>query len=78
MDFSEALKKIKKGEVLARKGWGENVFIFMFRFEEKGSLKTDPNAIRKSFICLNSPSCDLLPWNITQNDILAEDWAVIE
>lgn len=43
MKFEEITESLKKGEMVCRKGWGENVYI---KFNEKGYLFIYPKEVR--------------------------------
>lgn len=80
MDFGEAIKELKSGNKVARKGWnGKGIFIELqvpdenskmtspYIFIDTTGLQTDNNFAPKS----------LVPWLPSQTDMLAEDWVVV-
>lgn len=89
LDFSEALKYLKNGNNIARKGWnGKGMFLFLDLGEsvvisEENPLasifaigtpcKMLPNIMMK--VC--SEDLKLVPWVASQTDILAEDWCLL-
>lgn len=81
INFSEALKELKKGKRLVRKGWnGKGIFIELqkpdknskmnkpYIYIDTTNLKSDyPNVIRGK-----------VPWTASQTDLLASDWSVLD
>lgn len=76
-DFAWAIRQIKQGKKLQRKGWnGKGIFIELqtpdennkmtspYIFIDTTGLQTDNEAAPKS----------LVPWLASQTDMLAEDW----
>lgn len=85
MNYSDALKRIKLGERLFRKGWnGPGQFIFLvpgsvFTVDRKPLLGIYPRGKEIKYL----PHIDIVtidgsvvPWLASQTDQLAEDWAV--
>lgn len=76
MNFEEALKEIRKGNSVRCKGW-ENKKAFIYFVE---TLCTGDSS-HKGFIAMKSaPGADgdVVPWEQCQNDILRDDWEVVE
>lgn len=72
VDFSEALKYIKKGELCARVGWhGKNMHIGL-QVPTKSSQMTLP------YIYMYTADENRIPWLASQTDLLAADWLVVE
>jgi len=80
MNFGEAIKAMKEGENVRRKGWnGKGIFISLqtpdknskmtspYIFIDTTGLQTENKAAPKSCV----------PWLASQTDMLAEDWSVI-
>ena len=68
MTFSKALKLLKSGHRLARRGWnGEQMFIEMQRPDENSKM-TLP------YIYIRTAQGDLVPWLCSQTDMLSDDW----
>ncbi len=85
MNFSDALKRIKLGERLFRKGWnGANMFIFLvdgseFEVNRKPLLGIYPRGKQITYqphIDMCTASGSIVPWLASQSDLLADDWAV--
>lgn len=89
MNFGEAIKALKLGKRVARKGWnGKGIFIKLKKGE---SLNTPNNRFNEvmthDFIYIdttglrtNNPNApmDRVPWLASQTDMLADDWVVVE
>ena len=70
MDFSSALRFIKDGKKLSRKGWnGKGMYL---------ELQTPDSMSKMSlpYIYMKTVDNHLVPWLASQTDILAEDWGV--
>lgn len=89
MNFGEAIKALKLGKRVARKGWnGKGIFIKL----KKGEPLNTPNnrfneVMTHDFIYIdttglrtNNPNApmDRVPWLASQTDMLADDWVVVE
>ena len=91
MDFGEAIKALKAGKRLARKGWnGDKMFIY----RESGTLIT-PDKIRNATLAESIPDAQkylhinphvdmksangsiVVGWLASQTDMLADDWEVV-
>ena len=90
MDFSKALKHLKNGKRVARKGWnGKNMFLFL---AEPLAFSASKEATKALGYNLKGNGADILPsmamftadkkisigWLANQTDMLAEDWGIIE
>lgn len=74
MDFGDAIRALKEGKRVARKGWnGKGLFLELQRPDE-GSKMTLP------YVYLNYPADSAhtpgarVPWVASQTDMLGEDW----
>lgn len=80
-DFGEAIKSLKNGYKVARKGWnGKGIFIELqtpdgnskmthpYIFIDTTGLQTENQDAPK----------ELVPWLASQTDMLAEDWVLVE
>lgn len=85
MNFSDALKRIKLGERMFRKGWnGANMFIFMvagstFEVNRKPLLGIYPRGTQITYqphVDMVTANGSVVPWLASQGDIFADDWAV--
>lgn len=83
MDFGDAIRALKDGKSVARKGWnGKNMHIYledMFRFPVKGGVyagterKYDPVIVMFTAQGTHQPG-----WLASQADMLASDWDVVK
>lgn len=87
MNFSDALKRIKLGERLFRKGWnGPNQFVFLVEgsdgtVDRKPLLGIYPRGKEVKYlpyIAIVTVQGTVVPWLASQTDQLAEDWAVVQ
>ncbi len=72
MDFSEALKHIKNGKKVTRKGWnGKGMYVSLVAHEGlcTGELP---------YLQLNTVDNKRVPWLASQTDLLSDDWEVLE
>ena len=85
--FAWALTKVKEGKKIQRSGWnGKGMFIY---FVPKGAYKPctpiAESLVNKEglveyreYLAHKTTSGDVVPWTISQADVLANDWEVIE
>lgn len=67
-DFSEALRLLKEGKKVARKGWnGKGMWIEIQRPDDYSKM-TLP------YLYLNYPNGNRVPWLASQTDLICEDW----
>ena len=78
MGFDDAIKLLKLGKKLRRKGWnGKGLWLELQRPDEHSKM-TLP------YVYLNYPECDAyhkgcrVPWLPSQTDMLEEDWEVVD
>jgi hypothetical protein len=71
MDFGEALKELKAGNRVSRKGWnGKSMWLELQR-PDSFSKMTLP------YIYMKTADNNLVPWLASQTDMLAEDWEIV-
>jgi len=79
-DFGEAIKLLKQGKLLRRKGWnGKGIFIEL-QVPDKFSKMTSPYIfIDSTLISTDNEHVikNRVPWLASQTDMLAEDWTII-
>ena len=87
MNFGEALKKLKEGRKVRRKGCnGKGMFIY---YVPKGEYKpctviaeqlVNENGLVEygAYIAIKTVQGKVVPWLASQTDILAEDWEVVQ
>ena len=72
MDFPDALKALKDGEQITRKGWnGANQYLTL-QTPDENSKMTLP------YIFITTVQGDLVPWLASQTDLLMEDWEILK
>jgi hypothetical protein len=83
MNFSEALELIKKDEKLRRKGWNNNVFVFLVPGSEFVVNRHPLDKMFKPGIKITyAPHIDVCigenvsVWDAQTMDILGEDWEI--
>lgn len=79
--FGEAIKYLKRGMTVARKGWnGKGIFLEL-QVPDEFSKMTHPYIyIDTTGLQTNNPDApkDRVPWLASQTDMLAEDWIFVE
>lgn len=66
-DFGEALKRMKLGKGVKRKGWGPNA---QLAIHPPGPYI----ATRLPYFELVTPGGMVVPWSLSHGDLLATDW----
>lgn len=86
MDFSTALRAIKEGERVARRGWnGKGMFVFLvpgskFEVNRPPLLGIYPEGTEINYhahVDMRTADGQIVPWLCSQTDMLAEDWEVV-
>ena len=87
MDFSCALSAIKSGKVVTRENWnGKAMFIFMvpgstFKVNRPpllGIFPEDTEINYQAHIDMKTASGSIVPWVVSQSDIFADDWWIVD
>lgn len=87
MDFSDALKLIKQGKRVTRKGWnGKDMFLFFvpgsrFAVNRPPLLGIYPEGTVIDYhahIDMKTAQGYVVPWLASQSDLLGEDWEEVE
>ncbi len=82
MDFGKAIEALKKGELVARKGWnGKNMYIYLEDAMHavfghpygKVGREYDP-----CIVMFTAQGHHQAGWLASQADILAEDWEIVQ
>jgi hypothetical protein len=86
IDFGQAIKALKDGKKVARKGWnGKSMFLFLVKgstfkvdrppllgiYEEGTMVNYCPH------IDMKTADGSIVPWLASQSDVLSEDWIVL-
>jgi hypothetical protein len=74
MDFESALRVVKKGGKIARRGWTYSTRWVELRLPEAGSKVREPTLYRRQSGTSQDPSEYEAPWVPCQADMLAYDW----
>lgn len=89
MTFGQAIEALKLGEKVARKGWnGKGMFLYYVpaasypaQRNEKGTmLGVFPNDMVPycAYIAMKTAQDNVVPWLVSQSDVLAEDWILVK
>lgn len=75
-DFGEAIRRMKNGARVARKGWnGKGMFVMHCSVDGKDYTLSDGMAVtRRDYLYMKAADNTVVPWVASQTDILAEDW----
>jgi hypothetical protein len=85
-DFSEALRLLKSGERVARRGWnGKGMFLYLVpgsRFavnrEPLLSILGEGTEVDyRGHIDMKTADGGFVPWVASQSDLLAHDWEIV-
>jgi hypothetical protein len=86
MDFSEALKAIKSGHLVARAGWnGKGMFVFLvqgstFKVNRAPLLGIFDEGTEINYhghIDMRTADGTIVPWVASQTDLLSNDWEIV-
>lgn len=87
MNFSQALDEIKAGKKVSRSGWnGKNMFVFLvpgskFKVSRAPLLGIYPEGTEIDYhahVDMRTATGQIVPWLVSQTDLLADDWGVVE
>ena len=86
-DFGEALRLLKQGKKVARKGWnGKGQFVYYIPADRyvaktdaaKSVMDEDGKVSYRAYLALKTAQGDIATWVPSISDCLAEDWEVVE
>ena len=80
-NFGEAIKYLKRGFKVARKGWnGKGIYIEMQKPDEYSKMTLPYIYIVTNNLVSDNPDAPrgVVPWLASQTDMLAEDWIFAE
>jgi hypothetical protein len=86
MDFSEALRSLRAGERVQRKGWnGKGMFIFLVpgstftvnRSPLLGIYRAGTTIDYLPHVDMKTADGNVVPWVCSQADLMAEDWRIV-
>lgn len=87
MNFSQALDEIKSGKKVSRSGWnGKNMFVFLvpgsrFKVSRPPLLGIYPEGTEIDYhahVDMRTATGQIVPWLVSQTDLLADDWGIVE
>lgn len=87
MNFSDALYAIKDGKKVSREGWnGKGMFVFLvpgseFKVSRPPLLGIYPEGTDIKYhahVDMKTADNQIVPWLVSQTDLLANDWGIIE
>lgn len=86
MNFSDALREVKDGNKIARKGWNGKGMFVVYQPGYPDGIAINANTAKatgvtegtvckfRPYLMLLTAEGDFVPWVASQSDILAEDW----
>lgn len=86
MDFGKALKALKQGKKVTRKGWnGKGQFVYYVSADRyiaktqvaKEIADKDGKVQYRAYLALKTAQGDIATWIPSISDCLAEDWEII-
>ena len=80
MDFGEAIKALKEGKKVARKGWnGKGMYLYLVEGRVLAQKIGYGNYTFSGSIIMKTANNQLcIGWLASQGDILAEDWEIVK
>lgn len=80
-NFGEAIKYLKRGLKVARKGWnGKGIYLEMQKPDEHSKMTLPYVYIVTNNLISDNPDAPrgVVPWLASQTDMLAEDWVFVD
>lgn len=81
MNFGKAIEALKDGKKVSRSGWnGKGMYLFLcfpVSIEPKAE-NVEIYSARQSIAIRTVDSSIVVGWNASQEDMLAEDWMIVE
>jgi hypothetical protein len=69
-NFGWALFELKQGSKMTRAGWnGKGMWVALQKPDERSKM-------RKPYLYISCADGELVPWVVSQTDILATDWMI--
>lgn len=85
LNFGSVIGFLKHGKKMARAGWLEKeAFVYYVQTHNREPLNDVERSIFgdtvecRAYIALKTNQGDSIPWTPTNNDVIAEDWYVID
>lgn len=71
MDFGDALRALKSGRRVTRRGWnGAGQWLEL-------QVPDEHSKMRRPYVFISPVGGDFVPWLASQSDMLAEDWELV-
>lgn len=86
MDFGAALRNIKIGHRVARRGWnGRGMFVFLvpgsvFKVNREPLMSILGEGTQVTYhahVDMKTATGEIVPWLCSQTDMLADDWEIV-
>ena len=91
MNFGQAIEQLRLGAKVQRAGWnGKNMYIFLATSDADSIARTsgirqeieklaaeDPQCVQTCFVMKNAKGRLVPGWLASQEDMLANDWAIV-
>ena len=80
IDFGAAIRYLKEGSKVARKGWnGKGIFLELQVPDENSKMSHPYIYIDTTKLQSTNPDAkrNLVPWLASQTDMLSEDWTIV-
>lgn len=72
MDFGDAIRALKAGDLVRRAGWnGRNMHVGL-------QLPVASAQMTMPFLYMKTAQDEMIPWTVSQADALATDWEIVE
>lgn len=68
--IGQAVKEMQDGKRVSREGWNGKGMYLELQVPDAHSKMTRP------YVYLRTAGGDLIPWNCSQDDLLAVDWSI--
>jgi len=79
MSLGFAIEALKKGLAVCRKEWlAKKMRICLYIPIDNMGIKDGTSFLQTSYIVMKIGDNKIVPWNISQADILADDWQIVE
>lgn len=72
MNIGSAVAALKSGRKVAREGWNGKGMYLALQVPDKNSKMGLP------YVYIKTVSGEFVPWNASQQDLLAEDWRILD
>lgn len=81
MNFGKAIEALKDGKKVARSGWnGKGMYLFLCfpAYIKPKAENVEIYSARQSIAIRTADSSIVVGWNASQEDMLSEDWMIVE